>query len=536
MADMHSLDDSKLIINQSGGVPGGPAGPIPHIRPYGKKFRLDYMDDHTVGSESRFQEADLFLHRTPEDIYKDGSYGRINPLSHDNIVYWGEVRCYAGPDNWYKLVEQASSFRPGRTGYGAETSRPLAQKVRKFFDLNDLSNNGSRVIKQPGDVSVQAGRGLMYINGRLNQVLMSQNSQDGFAINGWSGGASILPPDHSKFLEWYSAIVDEGRNLKGPASDYKYWNRPLQLAMFRKNGKYFVPGDTIRIEANLINEGILPAGEYQVNLTVLDGNGHKTEFAYNKDITIAGGDSYAQLIDQEVSIKTASTWKAGYLTVYGTVSQGGKVVAYGTEQVLFKNRPSYRDELESIYTKVYEWPAAKKALEESHENTAESKQEVILAGEVPPKKLLNSYLKKVKAGSALILRFDEVWAKRLFDINILKSPVTEWGGTQEAYWNGNGWGYIDALIGDQAIPGKTTIGTNSWEVSGNPKGFYPFESKYPQTAYGAWMARHDTFLVLLGEIEYGLGKIILAPTYPVDENNAFNDLLFFNIIMSSIKK
>ena len=47
------------------------------------------------------------------------------------------------------------------------------------------------------------------------------------------------------------------------------------------------------------------------------------------------------------------------------------------------------------------------------------------------------------------------------------------------------------------------------------------------------MARKDNLLVLLGAIDYGKGKIILAPSYPVDANHAFNDMLFYNMIINA---
>jgi len=40
-------------------------------------------------------------------------------------------------------------------------------------------------------------------------------------------------------------------------------------------------------------------------------------------------------------------------------------------------------------------------------------------------------------------------------------------------------------------------------------------------------------LVLLGTIDYGKGKIVLALSYPVDANHAFNDRLFDNLIAKS---
>lgn len=39
-----------------------------------------------------------------------------------------------------------------------------------------------------------------------------------------------------------------------------------------------------------------------------------------------------------------------------------------------------------------------------------------------------------------------------------------------------------------------------------------------------------TLLVLVGSIRYGKGQILLNPGYPVDANQPFNDLLFYNIL------
>ena len=44
-----------------------------------------------------------------------------------------------------------------------------------------------------------------------------------------------------------------------------------------------------------------------------------------------------------------------------------------------------------------------------------------------------------------------------------------------------------------------------------------------------------TLLVLLGVIDYGKGKIILNPCYHVDDDNAFSDMLFYNMIIMAAK-
>jgi hypothetical protein len=535
MVDMHKVDDSKLIVNQSGGVPGGPSGHIPHLRPYDNKFRLDYMDDHTVFSESRFMEYDFKSHRSANDTAKHGIYGRIDPLSHDNIIYWGEVRCYAGPDNWYQVNQQSSNLPSNRTGYDAQAFRPLAQKIEAYFKQNNLPQTGSRNIQSPADVTIQAGRGLMYIDGRLDQIILKNNSADGFAINGWSGGTSGIPKEHGEGMEWYSAIVDEGRNLKGFPGDYKYWNRPLQVAIFRKNGKYFIPGQTISLEVHLINEGKLTPGDYSLTIRVKDGDGKQTGFYKTLSLKVEGGDTYAQLIVPDLNIVTEPGWKAGYITIEGSVVKNEEVLATGAEQVLLTNRASYKSEMTGKNLTVLNWPAAQKALEQAGATcNNELPSNVILAGGIPSSEQIKSMLATAKKGGTLILKFDGKWAEVLYNEGILKEKVTQWGGKQIPYWIGNGWGYIDHIIGNQAIPGGSTIGTNSWEVPSDPQGFYPFVSNYPQKAYGAWFARPDTLLVLLGEISFGKGKILLAPSYPVEANEAFNDLLFFNLVKSTI--
>jgi hypothetical protein len=141
-------------------------------------------------------------------------------------------------------------------------------------------------------------------------------------------------------------------------------------------------------------------------------------------------------------------------------------------------------------------------------------------------------------GTTLLLRFDENWAKILFEKGFLSEYPEIHPCKIDGGWMGNGWGYLDHFIGDQAIPGGSTIGTNSWElgslgISHIQSGFWPFKSNNPEIQtrdYGAHIARPDVLLVLLGEMEYGKGRIILDAAYTVDNDHAFTDLLFYNLI------
>ena len=164
---------------------------------------------------------------------------------------------------------------------------------------------------------------------------------------------------------------------------------------------------------------------------------------------------------------------------------------------------------------------------------------------------IDTLLERVRKGEILIIKFDQFWAEALHYKGLLSKPVTQWGGKQTGYWFGNGWGYLDHFAGDMSTGNRGTISTNSWEVPADPAGFYPFESDHPLSAYGLYMSRpwlckqpalgprmfelEPTLLVLLGAIDYGEGKIILNPCYQVDEDNAFSDMLFYNMIFKAAR-
>jgi len=525
---IHSLDPSTFVSNSSGDTSGKygkgprwqPSGPNNHFRPYEAQMRSDFQDDHTVGSSAMFDEYALTSHAREPD---------------SDLFYYGEVYCYTGPANWWLVAEQQGESQKGLSGalesYDDSAYRINHDKTGRAFSRWNLGSCGSRNIKSPADVSRQAGRSLMYKDGRLSQRIMSNNHVDGYAINGWSA--------HSYFAAagdlWESAIVDEGRNLKGPAGDYAWWVRPCQVAIFRTNGTCFKPGDTAQFEVRLVNEGRIPAGEYRLRFTATDGIGMPTGYTETRNLSIKGGDTFAQKAGS-VSLLLGQGWHAGQITLCASLEdEKGRVVADGREQVLLRNRPSFAGELKNRRIAVVNWLAAETALGDAQTGllSAESAA-VVIAGSTTADSV--KMLNLARSGKTLIIKFDKDWAKLLFEQGILSAPVTQWGGKQTGHWKGNGWGYLDHFVGNQTVPSKTTIGTSDWQTPGDPVGFYPFESRHRLTAYGLYMARpggqsdSNSLLVLLGAIDYGRGKIVLAPSYPVDAGNAFNDLLFFNLV------
>jgi hypothetical protein len=515
------LDPTRLVINSSGGNGGGNSGPTPHFRPYESTLRTDYQDNHTVAAGASFQEGDLGSHGDPAPGF---------------AFYWGEVRCYAGPADWYAMAAMYRKGANGPKGYGLNLYQPMADQLSAFFDIHRPDQSGSKRIRIPSEISRAAGSGLMYIDGRLSQSIMVNDWASGYAINGWSGGPQM--PD-----AWDSAICDEGRHVKGPPADYAYWTRDCQIAILRRNGKYFSPGQTATFALHLINEGRLAKGPATMELTVTDGTGKRTGFTQSLPVEIIGGNVYAQALG-ELKVKLDGAWHGGHITVRGRLMRGGKVLTDGAEQVLLQNRPSFKAELQSSAGAVCGWPSAQQALDEAglkvpaYQKSA-GRLNYVVAGQVPEAAILDSLLERVKTtGTCLILKADKNWTDELFKRGILSQQVTQWGGQQHGGWNGNGWGYLEHVVGDQAVPSGPVISTNAWQAPDEPVGFAPFASTYRTRVYGVHVARpgapaEQKVLTLLGTVAYGKGRIVLAPSYPVDKNNAFNDLLFYNLIVMS---
>jgi hypothetical protein len=519
METVHSLDECRLVTNSSGGDGGGSGSNIHHIRPYEHLIRTDLTDDHTVASKVLFDEKDFDIHI---------------PAENANLHYWGEVKCYSAPDNWYEIAGMYKRLQAGRPdgykGYNYSHYLDFAQKIKAFFDEHEIAKTGSGTVRTPGDIPKAASSGKMYSDGRNAQNIMSHNGADGYAINAWSGGNG-----REGWNSWYSGIVDDGRNIKGDPGIYAYYTRPLQVVIQRKiisqdvDGKLFDVSGKPVFKIKLINQGVLPAGNYTLRLKLKDGAGkYHPDCENTVPVTVAGGDVYAQDIDSHYAVSLNDKLHGGFVTLEGALfDSGNNQVTDGAEQILLSNRKSYSAGLKQLKGEVYSWPAAKTALEEAQaavsDFTAGTETDFIVAAGEVSVETLSAMLEKVKQGTGLIVRFDSVWAERLEETKLLSEKVVHWGAPQTGHWNGNGFGYIDYFAGK-------TVSLNGWETSGVANAFEPFKSNYKTHVYGVFIARPDIIRTIIGTIDFGKGKIILNAAYPVDDNHPFNDLLFYGMI------
>lgn len=529
MRIISDLDGTRLVLNSSGGSGGGYMDGEPHLRPYEHELKTNYCDNHTVYTGVYFNEGDINL--TFNERHDDPRRIDHFTKSDSTIVYWGEVRCNAGTFNNYLINKQNG----GMGGYDLNLYRPQAEKVAHLFETCNMKGSAHGNIQAPEDVIRQAGRGQMYTDGRLGQRIMACSANDGYAINGWSPGPDM--PD-----DWSSAITDMNRNVNGSASDMAYWNRPLQIAIFRMKGKYFNVGDKATYQICLINEGKLPKGTYELNLRLKDGIGRVAKFKLKKPIEVAGGDCFAQTLIDSLKVTMTKDLAPGYITLEASLVKNGKTVADGAEQVLLKNRGKAMLDHPARHIAVRGWAEASCVLRQSGipTETNVSPSSYIIIGKDATSEDWDEALLAVQAGANALIRMDSISAEKLFARGLLAAPVKTWGGLQTGYWRGNGSAYIGDFLGSQSIPSHGVISTRSWEVTGDPKGFWPFESKYAHHVYSAYFAHKqqsdshfnddNNTLVVMGGIDYGKGHIILSSAYFVDEDNAFTDMLFFGMI------
>lgn len=547
LRSLAAMDGSRLVLNTSGAEFTSKAEDrdgINHFRPYEAEMRRDFLDYHNACNiGARFNEGAVFhgLHRYD---------------SADRAFYPGEVLSTTGPGNWFLCAEMRKALKPDRPGYDLNIQSGNRDKLAAAFRDWEMSGAGGGAVRGPADLSALAASGMFYMMGRHAQSILANNSAEGYALNGWSSGPQSTGGD----LDWDSAMCDEGRNLKGLPEHFRWWVRPAQVAIFRKNGKYFNVGDTASFELNVINEGVIAAGGCVLRLRVTDGAGNVVAVPEELKLEVAGGDCFAQRLPNPLDVRMDEAWRGGYITLHAELVRKGKVLAQGAEQVLLANRPSFRGTFARLPAgrgAVCQWPEAKQALVEAGVTPGEFSADgspaglaFVAAGEVPQGAILDALLERVRRdGTLLLVQFSPAWADALLKKGLLSEAVTEWGGQQSPGWNGNGWGYLERFVGDQAVPGKTVIGTTGWEVPADPAGFYPFKSGKPMSVYGLYVARPQKFahtagnpdaekrtlLVLVGALRHGKGRIILNAGYPVDSRQAFNDMVFYSMLGESIR-
>src|SRR5262249_6155355 len=141
--------------------------------------------------------------------------------------------------------------------------------------------------------------------GHRIETIRINNDTDGYVINGWE----------SEIIENHSGVVDCFRNPKGDPSIIARFNQPTYVAVMPRSQIVRAPGDA-HIDFSAINETTL-SGPHTPQITAKDPAGNQF-FSQKSDVTLAGGDTYGQLLIPDITIPVPAT-AVGMIRVTATL-------------------------------------------------------------------------------------------------------------------------------------------------------------------------------------------------------------------------
>ena len=308
MAMGHELDPSRILVYNScnGSNPEG----IPnahfktHLMPYDTTFHDNgWWDNHHAGGPGVYHDA---LYNSKDD-YLRGSTDK------GEIVYWGEEGAIGTPPRLALIRESILS--------SGKTSSWEAKDYLNWYDAYDrfLDEKGFRKAFPTVDALTSAmGDVSFYYQGRVIENIRINDVVDGYAINGWE----------SMKLENHSGVVDNYRNLKGNPELIARYNRPLVLSV-KLNHKVLPVGRTSTADIYVINEGVLPKGTYDLEVSFRNPDGTVTKTSSGK-VHISGGSTYGELLESGLDFTVDSP---GYSRVEARLLNGGKEIVNGSDEI-----------------------------------------------------------------------------------------------------------------------------------------------------------------------------------------------------------
>ena len=308
MKAAHLLDPSRIITYNSSNGAIKMNEPDPrfklHMMPYDTTFySYGWFDQHHAGGPGTYHDN---LYNNPK------SYAKYTDHK-DEIVYYGEEGAIGTPPRLQLIRNEIMKTGKDR---GWETDAYL-----KWYDAYDsfLKENGfTKAFPNVDSLTRKMGNVAYYYQGRTIENVRINNTIDGYAVNGWE----------SMKLENHSGIVDNYRNLKGDADLIARYNQPLYVAV-KLNHKVVRTGDAIGADFYIVNEKDIK-GEALLEITLTDATG-KTTPVVTRNVKIAGGITYGQLLLQGTSVKIPA---AGYSKISAILKQGNNIVARGMDDVL----------------------------------------------------------------------------------------------------------------------------------------------------------------------------------------------------------
>ena len=308
MFDAHKLDPTRTITWGSGAWTAdfGPKPAKLWMKPEDMKpYDCGWRDKHNSGVADSYIDC---LYKGPSDYHGFGSDHR------EEIVFWGEEGPVGTPPRLQLLKDLCST--PGhRKGWDGD-------EWLLRYDLFDkwLKESGMNRWFTVDSLTQTTGAKQFYFQGRMIENFMIDDSSDGYVVSGWEN-------DKQNSL---CGLVDLWRNPKTDNMDLiKAYTRPLYVAV-KLREKIAHVGEKSVADFWLVNEkDIKGEAELQVKIS----SPSKKEIALEtRKVKVTGGDCYGQLLQEAVNIPAGD--QPGYYTIQATLSQDGKVITSGSDQLL----------------------------------------------------------------------------------------------------------------------------------------------------------------------------------------------------------
>ncbi|MBR4596824.1 MAG: hypothetical protein IKO42_00285, partial [Opitutales bacterium] len=306
MSAAHLLDPTRFICYGSGFM--GPKNPQPaklHMLPYDQKqYDVGYCDIHNAGNSP--------------GVYVDSNYNSPTGFlrserDQGEIFVWGEEGALASPPQ-LELIQAEKKGKPN--GWDGQEYDTWFNGYKNYIESKGLKKNFPSItglITSMGDI-------MYYEHGRILENARIADGAEIYVLNGYED----MKDDN------LSGAVDCYRNLKGSPELIANHMKPLAVAV-KAREKLANVGDANALDLFVLNEYVLPAGEYKISAQVRTPKG-KIKKLYEGAAKISGGEKFSDLAAENLKVEL-NDGAGHYIITAELFDKSGKAVAGGKDEM-----------------------------------------------------------------------------------------------------------------------------------------------------------------------------------------------------------
>ncbi len=306
MSAAHMLDPTRFISYGSGFMGMKNSEPIKlHMLPYDpKQYTVGYCDIHNAGNSP--------------GVYVDSNYNSPtgflrNERDETEIFVWGEEGALATPPQ-LELIQEEKKGKPN--GWDGQEYDAWYNGYKNYIEEKGLKQNFpsiTKLITSMGDI-------MYYEHGRLLENARIADGAEIYVLNGYED----MKDDN------LSGAVDCYRNLKGSPELIANHMKPLAVAV-KAREKLAHVGDVNIFDLFVLNENVLPAGEYGITASVRTPKGAERKI-HNGTARVSGGEKFSDLACENLKVEL-NDGAGHYIITAELFDRDGKRIATGKDEM-----------------------------------------------------------------------------------------------------------------------------------------------------------------------------------------------------------